>query len=116
MNEPRFVRQFALTKGRARSLGADLALDTLVTLTAGGKRSAAAGQLQAEAARIAAMLDGPLSVAEIGAHLKVHLGIARVLVSDLAAAGLVAVSAADFDENGPDLSTLERLLDDLQAL
>lgn len=116
MNNPRFVRQFVLTKGRSRSLGADLALDTLVTLTDAGRRRAVGGELQAEAAQIARLLDGPLSVAEIGAHLHVHLGIARVLVSDLVAAGIAAVSASDFDESGPDLGTLERLLDDLQAL
>ncbi|MEZ5232759.1 MAG: DUF742 domain-containing protein [Acidimicrobiia bacterium] len=116
MNQPRFVRQFVLTRGRSRSVGADLALDTLVTLTDAGRRRAAGGELRAEAAAIARLLDGPLSVAEIGAHLHVHLGIARVLVSDLVADGVAAVSAADFDETGPDLGTLERLLDDLQAL
>ena len=30
---PRFVRQFALVKGRARSIGTDLGLDTLVRST-----------------------------------------------------------------------------------
>ncbi len=45
-----------------------------------------------------------------------HLGIARVLLSDLAAGGLVEIAPAIHDANGPDLHTLERLLDDLQAL
>jgi hypothetical protein len=29
---------------------------------------------------------------------------------------LVAISTSDFDGDGPDIGTLERLLDDLQAL
>ena len=58
----------------------------------------------------------PISIAEVAAKLQVHLGIARVLVSDMADQGLLALSTADFDETGPDLRTLERLLDDLQAI
>ena len=56
-----------------------------------------------------------LDQAEISAHLHVHLGIARVLVSDLVAHGHVAISDTDTGNNGPDLPTLERLLDDLKA-
>ena len=59
----------------------------------------------------------PVSIAELGAHLHVHLGIARVLVSDMCARELVAVSTSDFAEGeGPDLETLERLFDDLSNI
>jgi hypothetical protein len=110
--KPRFVRQFALTQGRVRSIGADLPLDTLVQATSSGR---AQGSVLGEEALILEMCRTPISVAEIGAHLHVHLGIARVLVSDLAAQGFVAVSDTG-NESGPDVSTLERLLDDLQTL
>ena len=36
----RFVRQFALTQGRAHSIGRDLPLDTIVTVTDGGLEAA----------------------------------------------------------------------------
>ena len=92
----------------------DLALDTLVRVTDHGRgRQAGLGTDQA---RIAELCEATMSIAEIGAHLHLHLGIIRVLVSDMVAHDLVAISSSDFDESGPDLGTLERLLDDLQAL
>lgn len=110
----RFVRQFALTRGRARSLGADLPLDAIVVRREGAVP--APERRTPEAGAILALVLEPLSVAEISAHLGVHLGIARVLVSDLASTGCIAVWTAERDEDGPDLATLERLLDDLQSL
>jgi Protein of unknown function (DUF742) len=110
---PRFVRQFALTQGRARSHGEDLALDTLVKITPAGER--ALPHEMAERAAILRHVSSPMSIAEISARVGVHLGIARVIVSDLAAAGLVAVSETVIGETRPDLPTLERLLNDLQA-
>lgn len=108
-----FVRQFALTQKRAKiTTDADLALDTLVLTTPAGEQARASAM--PEQARILELAREAVSIAEIGAHLKVHAGIARVLVADLAVAGSVSVSASDGDPtNGPDLQTLERLLDDL---
>lgn len=110
----RFVRQFALTGGRAHSVGLDLPIDTLVTLSGAGRERAP--MLFAEQADIARRCQAPISIAEISAHLGVHLGIARVLVSDMVSLGLVDVTTRTGDDvDGPDLFTLERLLDDLQA-
>ena len=116
MNEParpsRFLRQYALTQGRVHSVGRDLPLDTLVQVSGTGRDRRAT--VPHEQAAVLDLADRPVSIAEIGAHLHVHLGIARVLVSDLCASGMVAVSTADHpDGAGPDLETLERLLDDL---
>jgi hypothetical protein len=97
-----------------RSSGADLELDTLVASTARGRSTSAS--LPPEQRRILELTVSPLSVAEISAHLHLHLGIARVLVSDLVADEFVIVSERSGDGAGPDLPTLERLLDDLQAL
>ena len=110
----RFVRQYALTRGRVTSRGDDLTLDTLVQSTAVAR--ARPGGLSAEQQRILLLATDPISIAEISAHLHLHLGIARVLVSDLAALGRVLVSDTARSAAGPDLPTLERLLDDLQAL
>jgi len=110
----RFVRQYALTQGRVRSHGADLEIDTLVKAT--GRGRSAHSSLSSEHRRIIDLALGPISIAEISAHLRLHLGIARVLVSDLASHGYVVVSDTVTGPAGPDLPTLERLLDDLQAL
>ncbi|MEZ5255594.1 MAG: DUF742 domain-containing protein [Ilumatobacteraceae bacterium] len=108
----RFVRQYALTQGRVRSTGAQLELDTPVQSTPLPPRRITPRPSIAASWSSAS----PLSVAEISAHLHLHLGIARVLVGDLVAAGHVVVSETRNDPAGPDLPTLERLLDDLQAL
>lgn len=110
----RFLRQYALTQGRVHSIGRDLALDTLVQASALGRERQHA--LPAEQGAMLRLATGPMSIAELGAHLQVHLGIARVLVSDLCARDLVDVSTSEFTEGaGPDLETLERLFDDLSS-
>ena len=109
----RFVRQFALTNGRARSVGKNLALDTLVCAVPRSRLHYDA--LSREQRAIVDMATSPLSIAEISAYMHVHLGIARVLVSDLVAHGHVAISDTSNSDHGPDLPTLERLLDDLKA-
>jgi hypothetical protein len=110
----RFVRQFALTQARARSIGSDLPLDTLVRTRA--LTEADRPPLAPEQAAILDMCRSPIAVAEISAYLDVHLGIARVLVSDLVAVGLVMITEGETSSDGPSLFLLERLLDGLQAL
>ena len=101
--------------GRTRSTGRELGLETLVTATEYGHRNEAA--LQLESRSILFMSTRPISVAEIGAALNVPIGVARVLVSDLADAGYLTVSSPiGMDENGrPNRQILERLLDGLRA-
>jgi Protein of unknown function (DUF742) len=72
--------------------------------------------LSGEQLAIVDLTQSPISIAEISAHLHLHLGIARVLVSEMADLGYVVVSTSEIGEGGPDLPTLERLLDDLQSL
>lgn len=108
----RFVRQFAITNGRPRSEGDDLALNSIVIAADPAPDSTAVGFDH----RAALSLCGePISVAEISAHLEVYLGVARVLVCDLRNAGFVVIAGEATSDDGPDLDTLERLLDDLQA-
>ena len=107
----RFARQFVLTRGRARSVGEDLSLDALVVASPHG----AAGPLSTTDVDVLRIAHRPIAIAEVAARMGVHLGIARVLVSDLAARRLVQVSPGGGDD-GPDLETLERLLDALQQL
>ncbi len=56
------------------------------------------------------------SVAEISALLAVPLGVARVLVSDMEAEGLVRVYQPQLEAGLPDRSLLERVLSGLRRL
>ena len=107
------IRPYALTGGRTRA-GTDLAIEAMVATTAEG--TAAQGRLTLERARIVALCITPQSLAEISAHLGIHLGVARVLVGDLAQEGLLAVNRPSHVGDRPDLRLLERVLDGLQAL
>jgi hypothetical protein len=107
--DPRVVPVYALTGGRTRSVGRDLPWETLVTTTNDGLT--ALPRLRFEHARIVEMSRRPVSVAEVGAELQVPIGVARVLVSDLYADGLLTVHLPSLTDAGrPRTEILERLL------
>ena len=111
----RLVRPYAMTGGRTRSSGAEIPLEALVIVTDEGRQRAMG--LAWEHRAIAELCASPMSVAEVSAHLKVPLGVARVLVGDMAAEGLVEMSGASGNEQAPnDLNLLERVLNGLRAL
>jgi Protein of unknown function (DUF742) len=111
----RFVRPYALTGGRTRSRGTNLALETLITTTEAGREAAA--KLAPEPRQIVLLCSQPLSIAEISARLGVPLGVARVLASDLRADGLVEATHSPTVDDGEDLkSVLERVLHGLESL
>jgi hypothetical protein len=56
------------------------------------------------------------SVAEISAVLRMPLGVARVLIADLAMEGLVRVHQIDHAQGRPDINLLERVLSGLRKL
>ncbi len=107
------IRPYALTGGRTRP-GTDLAIEAMVATTSEGM--AAQGRMALERGQILALCITPQSLAEISAHLGIHLGVARVLVGDLAEEGLIAVNRPSHVGDRPDLRLLERVLDGLQAL
>lgn len=74
----------------------------------------ARSRLVLERRRIAELSETPVSVAEISAHLEVPLGVARVLVGDMADEGLVQVSQPR--SGRPDIVLLERVLNGIRAL
>jgi hypothetical protein len=111
----RVVPVYAFTRGRTRAAGQELPLEAVVTAT---RRSLASGaSLQMESRAIVEMCARPKSLAEIGAALKVPVGVARVLVGDLANGGYLDVHlprTADGD-GGPGHVILGRLLDGLRS-
>jgi Protein of unknown function (DUF742) len=113
--DPRVVPVYALTRGRTRSAGRDLPWETLVTTTAAGRE--ALPRLRFEQASILRMCrERPVSVAEVSAELGVPVGVARVLVSDLYADGMLMVHLPTLTDRGrPGTDILERLLTGLKG-
>jgi hypothetical protein len=109
------VPAYAFTRGRTRPHGADLPLEALVTATERAVPQLPA--LQRESRAIVRMSMRPLSVVEIAAALRLPAGVVRVLVGDLANAGLLAVHPPQpTDAAGrPRAEILGRLLDGLRA-
>ena len=56
------------------------------------------------------------SVAEVSAVLQMPLGVARILIADLAVEGLVRIHQLDHAQGGPDVELLERVLSGLRRL
>jgi hypothetical protein len=113
-NEP-LIRPFAMTGGRTRPRY-ELAIEALVSSTASPERVAT---LLPEHQRICGLCREVKSVAEISALLTMPLGVARILVADLAETGLVAIHqpAAGGESGGkPDVTLLERVLSGLRKL
>ncbi|GGS02336.1 hypothetical protein GCM10010269_46580 [Streptomyces humidus] len=113
-NNP-LVRPYAMTGGRTRPRY-QLAIEALVHTTAQPHQMQ--GQLP-EHQRICNLCREIKSVAEISALLTIPLGVARILVADLAEAGLVAIHQPGGDETAggqPDVTLLERVLSGLRKL
>ncbi|MER5495535.1 DUF742 domain-containing protein [Streptomyces sp. NPDC002490] len=109
------VRPYAMTGGRTRPRY-QLALEALVHTTA--QPHQLQGQLP-EHQRICQLCREVKSIAEVSALLTIPLGVARILVADLAEAGLVAIHQPGGDDSAggqPDVTLLERVLSGLRKL
>jgi len=114
-HDDRVVPVYAVTRGRTRADGQELPLEAVVTTT--GRSFTSGASLQMESRAIVELCARPKSLAEIGAALKVPVGVARVLVGDLANGGFLEVHLprrADGD-GGPGHVILGRLLDGLRS-
>lgn len=108
------VRPYAWTRGRTKS-GFDLAIETLVSTSQRGRDQM--GLLQVEHRAVAELCEAPRSVAEVAALLSLPLGVARVLLGDMAGLGVVTVhQTASSAGNAPDLALMERVLSGLRRL
>jgi Protein of unknown function (DUF742) len=113
------VRPYAVTRGRTRPR-LEIAIEALIETTVRGRAAGSRGQNHGQEQQyIATMCDGRVqSLAEIAARLHLPLGVARVLIADMAAEGLVSVyEPTSLDDNeavGTEL--LERVLSGLRRL
>lgn len=111
------VRPYFVTGGRTRT-ARPLGVEALVETTDAGRTAHRDGatRLRFEAAGLVAACDeGPVSVAELASRLDVALGVARVLVSDLADDGLVVVHDGPTSPHD-DIPLLQRLIHGVRAL
>jgi Protein of unknown function (DUF742) len=108
------VRPYTWTRGRTSPVF-DLAVETLVSTSEHGYDMAV---LTSEEHRVVAGLcRAPRSVAEVAALLSLPLGVARVLLADMADMGLVMVHrSANSSGDTPDVALMERVLSGLRRL
>jgi hypothetical protein len=113
--ETGFVRPYAITGGRTRA-NYPLELETLVSTRDSGAGTPAPEQVEHRS--IMEECRSPRSVAEIASTLRVPLGVARVLISDAADAGLVTVHKTAAGSEGAEehLILMERVLSGLRRL
>jgi uncharacterized protein DUF742 len=105
------VRPYVRTGGRTRAK-LDLSLETLVSLL---PKDIPYQLPHDEAAVLDLCRARSRSVAEVAALHRVPIGVAKVIIGDLAAAGLLAVHRS-FAASGPDLALMERVLGGLRRI
>jgi hypothetical protein len=108
------VRPYAVTRGRTRPSSATLPIEALVQ----SLRAPVPG-MTIETVKILDLTAVEfLSIAELSAHVKLPVGVVRVIVSDLADEGKVRIHGAANDQSGlaTSLSVLESVLNGISSL
>jgi Protein of unknown function (DUF742) len=115
-DEPGSVtRPYTITGGRTRPVGdEEIEVETLVWTTSMAVSSPPT--MSAHWRSVADMCQEVISVAEVAARLGVPIGVARVLVGDMARAGLVSLQRPRHASDHPDIGLLERVLYGLRQL
>ena len=105
------ARPYLVTGGRTRARQAELGIESVVV------RSPSRTMLPQsfERARILDLVDGPLSVAEIAARLRLPFTVVLVVVGDLVADGVLLASEPS-SAYREDIGFLERLISGVAAL
>ena len=108
------VRPYTWTGGRTSSVF-DLEVETLVSTSEHGRDVAALTSVEHRA--VADLCRDPRSVAEVAALLSLPLGVARVLLGDMAGIGLIMVHGqANTSGDTPEIALMERVLSGLRRL
>ncbi|MFD4374308.1 DUF742 domain-containing protein [Streptomyces sp. NPDC058486] len=105
----RLIRPYTVSGGRTKPT-ASLDLLSLVMATGSGPQA----HMGPEHSLALRLCDGPTSVAEIAAHLRLPAVVTKVLLSDLVDCGALTARAPRFHANPSDRSLLEAVLDGLR--
>jgi Protein of unknown function (DUF742) len=109
------ARPYTITRGRTRPVGdEEIEVETLVWTTS--MAASSPPTMSAHWRSVADLCQEVISVAEVGARLGVPIGVARVLVGDMAKAGLVYLQRPRHASDHPDIGLLERVLYGLRQL
>ncbi len=108
-----FVRPYALTSGRTHA-GGTIDPEWLVRTTGRGGWDVIGGDPHWQ--QIAQLCTQVQSVTEIAASLELPLGVVRVMVNDMAEAGLLTVHSSGGIDTEIDIYLLERVLSGLRKL
>jgi hypothetical protein len=113
VDETSAVRPYAVTGGRTRS-SSDLPIEALVQ----SLRAPAPGMTNETVKILDLTATEFLSIAELSAHVKLPVGIVRVIVSDLADEGKVRIHGIANGQSGlaTSLSVLESVLNGISSL
>ncbi len=106
------VRPYLLTSGRAHPVDQSLEIEAQVVTN---YPAAAAAHLTFERRDIVALCIEPKSVAEVASLLGLHIGVARVLVADLAQQGYLAVTRPAAEQSH-DVGLIERVIRGLESI
>jgi hypothetical protein len=115
----RLVRPYYMTGGRTRPAHDDLEWETLVSTTALGETSLGGTSRRVggvERRAIVVLCRDLLSIAEVSARLDLPLGVARVLIGDMAEQGFLILHRPSSNADRPDLDLLQRVLYGLHQL
>jgi hypothetical protein len=104
------LRPFVITSGRTDGTDPEIGVETQVSVNP----AAVPVRLSPEMRSIVSLCGEPLSVAEISARLSLHLGVTRILVGDLRAAGLLDVHV--LENETPDPETIMRVIRGLRTI
>lgn len=110
------VRPYTLTGGRVRPVTGGFDLMAFVLAAPGAASSPDAAHLQPEHRAILARSEDPVSVAELAASLNLVVGVVRVLLGDLLAAGLIAMHEPSTAAHFPEDDVLQAVVNGLRAL
>jgi hypothetical protein len=114
LGDASIVRPYAWTGGRTKS-AVDLQIETMVSTSEHGENIDAVTQIEHRS--IAELCAEPRSVAEVATLLSVPLGVAKVLLGDMANLSLVIVhKTATGGANKAHLMLMERVLSGLRRL
>jgi len=115
-DEPGSVaRPYTITRGRTRPVtDREIELETLVWTSAAADPSLPV--VSAHWRAVAELCREVLSMAEVAARLGMPIGVARVLVGDMAQAGLVHLQRPRHAGEGSNVALLERVLHGLRQL
>jgi hypothetical protein len=107
------VRPYAVTGGRTKPR-TQLEIEAMVAAAHYEARDLSV--LSPECQAILGFCRDWRSVAEISAVLRMPLGVARILIADMAVEGLVRIHQLDHAQGRPDVNLLERVLSGLRKL